>query len=232
MSQANVRNVDAIKDFKNALVTFGEEAHTALSGVEMEIRQTRNWLERDQISYWKGQVKKGQEAVAEARADLFRRKISQSNSESVSDAEQKEALRVATRRLQMAEEMVERCKKWVPVLEHAIAEYHSQSQPLGDHLSGKFTNSVALLDRMVIAVEHYLATEAPSMSMERPSAGSAASATSTRATPGSAASGGTPAEAPAPAETAAATAAATTAAEGGEAAPAAEERQEAAAGGS
>lgn len=171
MSQANVRSVDAIRDFKNAVVTYAEEAHTALTGVEMEIRQTRNWLERDQLSFWKAQVKRGQEAVAEARTELHRRKLSQGNSDAVSDAEQKENLRNAQRRLHEAEEMVERVKKWIPILEHAIAEYHSQSQPLGDHLAGRLVNSLALLDRMIISVEQYLATEAPSAPVLPPTGG-------------------------------------------------------------
>jgi hypothetical protein len=188
MSQANVRSVDAIKDFKNALATFAEEAHTALTGVEMEIRQTRNWLERDQITYWKGQVKKSQEAVAEAKAELFRRKLSQGNSDAVSDAEQKENLRNAQRRLEQAERMVEKCKKMVPVLEHAIAEYHSQSQPLGDHIAGRLVLSLNLLERMIVAVEKYLATEVP-MGPERETTGSSAGGSASKPKPASAAAG-------------------------------------------
>jgi len=123
MSQANVRSLDSIKDFRVALINFSEDAKNALTGVEMEIRHFRNWLERDRLGYWKGQVKKNMEAVAEAKADLFRRQLSQSNSESVSDADQKEALRLAKRRLKEAEDKVEKIKKMIPVLEHAIAEY-------------------------------------------------------------------------------------------------------------
>ena len=32
-------------------------------------------------------------------------------------------------------------KKLIPMLHHAIAEYHSHSQPLGDHLAGGFDRS-------------------------------------------------------------------------------------------
>lgn len=161
MSQANVRSVDAIKDFKLAMIAFAEDARNALGGVEMEIRHVRNWLERDQLAYWKGQIKRCNELVAEARSELHRRKLSQGNSDAVSDADQKEALRLAQRRLREAEEKVEHIKRWIPVLEHAVAEYHSQSQPLGDRLAGRFEASVALLERMIIAVEQYLAMNAP-----------------------------------------------------------------------
>jgi hypothetical protein len=163
MSQgANVRSVDAIRDFKVALINFAEDAQNALGSVEMEIRQIRNWLLRDQLSFWQSQIKRGQERVSMARADLFRRKISQSNSDAISDTEQKEALRDAERKLREAEEKVITIKKWIPILEHALSEYHSQSQPLGDHLSGRFAATLNLLDRMLDSLDAYLAAAPPS----------------------------------------------------------------------
>ncbi len=173
MSQANVRSLDSIKDFKLALVNFSEDARNALSGVDMEVRHFRNWLERDQLTYWKGQIKKCQEQVQEAKADLHRRQLSQMNSDSVSDADQKEALRIAKRKLKEAEDKVEKIKKMIPVLEHAIAEYHSQSQPLGDRLSGGLVGSIMLLERMIVAVERYLQLQAPTTPVAPPSEGGA-----------------------------------------------------------
>jgi len=158
---ANVRSVDAIREFKLGLIAFSDDARTILSGMDMEIRRTRNWLERDQLAYWRAQVKQRQADVAEARTELHRRKISQMNSDAISDTEQKEALRLAQRRLVEAEEKVEKVKRWIPVLEHAIAEYHSQAQPLGDHLAGRFENTLAGIDRMVDALEAYLSLQAP-----------------------------------------------------------------------
>ena len=47
------------------------------------------------------------------------------------------------KRLRVAEEKVALIKKLIPQLHHAIAEYHSHSQPLGDHLTGGFERSLA-----------------------------------------------------------------------------------------
>ena len=93
--QAKVLSVQALKDFRVALINFVEEARNALGGVDMELRRTRDWLERDQLSYWQMQVKRRHEAMMMARTELFRRKISQQGSDAVSDTEQKEALREA-----------------------------------------------------------------------------------------------------------------------------------------
>src|SRR5947209_6494060 len=100
MSQgANVRSVDAIKDFKVALINFAEEAHIALGSADMEIRHVRNWLQRDQLTYWQAQVKRCIQQLSMARTELHRRQLSKGNSAAVSDTEQKEAVRDAQRRL-------------------------------------------------------------------------------------------------------------------------------------
>src|SRR5579875_4074011 len=159
---ANVQSIQTLRDFKVAMIEFGEDARNALSGVEMDLRKMRDWLERDQLGYWQMQIKRRNEEVMQARSDLHRRKITQQGSDAVSDAEQKEALREAMRRLRVAEEKVALIKKLIPQLHHAIAEYHSHSQPLGDHLTGGFERSLAVLERMILALESYVATQAPS----------------------------------------------------------------------
>jgi hypothetical protein len=158
---ANVLSVDTLKDFKIQMCNFAEDARNALSGVDMELRRMRDWLERDQLGYWVAQIKKRQEDLMQARSDLHRRKLSQSGSDAVSDADQKEALREATRRLHAAEEKVAVIKKLIPYLHHEIDEYHSHSQPLGDHLAGGFEKSLAGLEKMTAALDAYLALRAP-----------------------------------------------------------------------
>jgi hypothetical protein len=158
---ANVLSLQTLKDFKLAMITFAEDARNSLSGVDIERRRMRDWLERDQLGYWQSQIKRRQEDLMQARADLHKRKISQQGSDAVSDAEQKENLREATRKLRVAEEKLAQIKRLIPVLHHAIDEYHSHSQPLGDHLSGGFEKSLFTLEKMVGSLEAYLALAAP-----------------------------------------------------------------------
>jgi hypothetical protein len=159
---ANVLSVQTLKDFKLAMITFAEDARNSLSGVDMELRRMRDWLERDQLGYWQMQIKRREEDLMQARADLHKRKISQQGSDAVSDAQQKEALRDATRRLRVAEEKLAAIKRLIPFLHHAIDEYHSHSQPLGDHLAGGFEKSLVTMERMIGSLEDYLALSAPS----------------------------------------------------------------------
>jgi hypothetical protein len=159
---AKVLSVQALKDFRISMINFVEESRNALSGVDMELKRMRDWLERDQLGYWQMQVKRRHEAMMMARTELHRRKISQQGSDAVSDTEQKEALREAQRKLHKAEEQVVIVKKLIPIFHHAMAEYISHATPLADHLSGGIDKSLNSLEKMVGALESYLATAPPS----------------------------------------------------------------------
>jgi hypothetical protein len=158
---AKVLSIQALKDFRVALITFAEEARNALGGVDMELKRMRDWLERDQLSYWQMQVKRRHEAMMMARTELFRRRVSQQGSDAISDTEQKEALHDAQRRLRSAEEKVEAVKKLIPIFHHALAEYASRATPLADHLGGGMDRSLGSLTKMIDSLEAYLALNAP-----------------------------------------------------------------------
>jgi hypothetical protein len=206
----NVRSIAALRHFRAEFCTFAEEARNALSSVEMEVRRTRDWLERQQLPYWLAQVKRGNENVNEARTALHRKRISQSGSDAISDSDQKEMLRVAQKQLRDAEEKVRTVKHWIPILEHAIAEYHALSQPLGDRLQGDVEHALAVLDRMATALEAYVALAPPPSARTAfagleptkaaPAPTAAASASASASAAAEADSATVPAQEPAPAE--------------------------------
>jgi hypothetical protein len=146
----------------------------------MELKRMRDWLERDQLSYWQMQVKRRHEAMMMARTELYRRRISQQGSDAISDTEQKEALQEAQRRLRVAEEKVEVVKKLIPIFHHAMAEYISRATPLADHLSGGVDRSLGSLTKMIDSLEAYLALNAPSAPPVEPMGVSSPGMTSAR----------------------------------------------------
>ncbi len=178
---AKVLSVQALKDFKLSMINFVEEARNALSGVDMELKRMRDWLERDQLSYWQMQVKRRHEAMMMARTELHRRKISQQGSDAVSDTEQKEALREAQRKLHKAEEQVQIVKKLIPIFHQAMADYVSHATPLADHLSGGIDKSLHGLEKMIGALEAYLALAPSSTPRGDEGGGSTTGMTSARA---------------------------------------------------
>ena len=61
----------------------------------------------------------------------------------------------------MAEEKVEIVKRLIPIFHHAASEYTSRAMPLADHLSGGIDKSLGSLQKMIEAIEGYLALAPP-----------------------------------------------------------------------
>ena len=158
---ANVGSIEAIREFRDALANFIDDARNALTSVDMENRRLNEWVKNTQRLYWINEVKRRREKMNEIRGELHRRKLS-----GAGDTEAKEAVRIATARLRVAEEKVEIVKKAAPILQHAIDEYLGLSRPLGDMLSGELEHCMALLDRMAEALEDYIRVSAPVNNLE------------------------------------------------------------------
>ena len=50
--QARVGSIDAIQDFRAALIRYAERARRALDDVTGEVKRTRGWLESEQRQKW------------------------------------------------------------------------------------------------------------------------------------------------------------------------------------
>jgi hypothetical protein len=164
MSQtANVASLEALREFRVSLCSFGEDAREALVSVDMEIRRAVDWL-HDQLKLWQNQVKAREHKVAEAKIVLNRKKISRVFGRHPDTTQEEEDLRKAVTRMREAEHKVERCRRWGPQLTHAIGEYEGPARQLGGQLDAELPKTLAALDRMLDALEQYVQLVAPSTS--------------------------------------------------------------------
>ena len=92
-SQADVRSIEALKEFRVALALYAEEALGALGAVKMEARRTVQWVQHDRKTYWTEQIKRRREAVASARSEVVRRRLAKTPEHTPAMSEQKELLR-------------------------------------------------------------------------------------------------------------------------------------------
>lgn len=159
---ANILSIDAIKQFRDALATFIEEAKHALVATDMENRRTYDWVANHQRLYWMEEFKRRREKVGEASTALHRKKLQQRPGKTVHDADEVEALRIAKTRLREAEEKIEIVKRWATAYQHAIDEYQGSARPLADMLESDAKRALALLDRMAAALEEYVRLNPPS----------------------------------------------------------------------
>ena len=156
-TSARVTSVQAIADFKVALLGFCQEAKEVLASVEMEIRRTMDWVERDQLPYWQREIRNRHEEVAQAKADLFRKQLTRISGQNPDYLEERKALRIANFRLEEAEDKVQTCRSWASrQLAHAVNEYEGPARQLAGMVEGDPPRMVIYLDRIITSLQAYL----------------------------------------------------------------------------
>jgi hypothetical protein len=153
---AHVTAISALADFKAAFSTFKKEGQDALVAADMEAQRAQDWLDQQQ-QFWKREVRDAQDDVAQAKNELARKKMFTEAGRPPDTTEEERVLRRALHRLEEAEAKVEACRRWGPVLQREIDEYNGPTHRLAGFLEGGMPRALALLERMIAALEGYVA---------------------------------------------------------------------------
>jgi hypothetical protein len=129
--------------------------------MRLEIRRFTNWLEREQVEYWKQQLKLAREELAEARNALFRKSIGAKPGETPRATEEKVAVQKAERRVEEAERKLRIIQKWCKELEREILLYEGRARQLGNFVESDAKSAIAQLERMLDALDAYLRVAPP-----------------------------------------------------------------------
>lgn len=152
---ADVRSIDALREWLIALANYRSSAMEVLSGLEMEIRRAYDWIE-DQAKRWKTAVKDCEEEVLRAKTELSGRKFTDATGRMPDTTVQERNLRRAKARLEQAEEQVHKCRSWHMRLPKLIDEnYNGPARRLTTFIEVDVPNAMALLNRRIEALESY-----------------------------------------------------------------------------
>jgi hypothetical protein len=154
---ANVRSVAAIADFRAALTTFGDTAKRALDEVDMELGRAIEWVSDEQPAYWKGQVQVALDEVADRRNELDQCERRAYDGQRPSCYQERKALEAAKRHVRHCEDKIDVVRRWSRTVQQEVSEYHADVSKFRALLDGDLPKSLALLDRMVSALEAYAA---------------------------------------------------------------------------
>lgn len=167
-SQARVGSIEVFDEFRAAYAKFGQAGRNALIAVDLEIRRMLDWLEKDQVAYWKAEIRRREEKLNEAKTALHRKRITAAFGNMASDSEEILMVRRAQAKLEQAEAKLKEVKQWYLTLEHEVNEYRGPSQQLGNALDAGVPRALSALTRMAEAVEAYLAVATPGASTPSP----------------------------------------------------------------
>jgi hypothetical protein len=152
---ADVRSIEALRDWYAALTGYSEVLAEALAGVEMELRRAREWLD-DQRRSWQQAVRDCEDEVTRAKAELSQRKMPTWDGRDPDCTVQEKNLRRAKARLEHAEEQVEKCAHWMRKFPQMVDEiYNGKAQRLSNFLEDDLAKGLAVLSRRLASLEAY-----------------------------------------------------------------------------
>lgn len=153
---ARIDSIAELRAFRVALVKFVDACNVALGDAESDMQRTLTWLERDQLSFWTGQLAKRAEMVARAKEALRMKKLYKSpTGASQSYVEEEKALRVAIRLHEEAQQKIVACKQWARRLQKEIMLYKGGVTRFTSTLGGDVPRALAKLDAMAGSLEAY-----------------------------------------------------------------------------
>ena len=152
---AHVTSIDAVKEFRDALVAFRIDAQAALGSAETEIRRISDYI-RGQVLAWQRQVRERQEEVTRAKAVLVQKRWGHDEGRGPGSTEAELALRKAQERLKEAEGKVVTVRRWLQQLPQHLLEYEGHARQLGGWLESDLRQGIAILDRKLDTLEAYM----------------------------------------------------------------------------
>ena len=154
--QANVRSVDAIGDFRTALLVFNERVNDALMALQEQVFYALDWVENDRPRYWRQEVLDALDSVAESRNAMETNRMRKEGfGFRPSLIEEKKALALAKQRLAYCQEKVEIVKQTSIDFRQETDEFVGRLSQLQRLVETDIPKMVGLLERMILALERY-----------------------------------------------------------------------------
>ncbi|MDX1963777.1 MAG: hypothetical protein SFX18_11525 [Pirellulales bacterium] len=162
MSTAQVQSLDALHEFRAALIIFQSTARQALEMLETEARQGVDWICKEQPRRWKSENRKAWDGLGVAKDNLRQARIQRQLSDHIPDCtDEKKALARAEQRLKTTEQKLAAVQHWGREAQHAWNEFQARFAQTISLLDGDLPRAIAQLQKIIAQVEDYLAVRAP-----------------------------------------------------------------------
>ena len=168
--RANVNSVDALEEFRSALIVYVSKARLTLEEVSSEIQRVRSWLQNDQRVYWEGQMRKRLHVLDAAKAALSSARMAHLKKDATLE---QMAVHKAKRAVEEAEAKLKVLKQWNREFDGQVDPLSRQLDKLHTILSHDMMQGVAYLARAITTLQAYMEAS-PSQLEPAPQAGPSA----------------------------------------------------------
>ncbi|SRR5579883_171073 len=163
MDSANVRSIDALEEFRSALLRYKSDALSALNTAAIEINRIREWLQ-ERLRYWQNELKRRQRALEGAQAALraceaaaLAAGVASAGYAAVDCSPLEAAVLRARRRVEEAEQELRTVQQWMKRVEEVITSYQRQAQQLATTLDNDLLKASDLLRKSAEILLSYTA---------------------------------------------------------------------------
>lgn len=150
---AEVTSIDAIADFRTALLIYISKVRPLLDDAADEVSRTREWLRVGQRVHWENQVRARTRALTDAQQALFSAELARLRPPSSAELA---AVHQAKRALSEAEEKLRTVKRLSGTFEREALPRVKQVENLRSVVATDLQGAVHYLDRIVISLERYV----------------------------------------------------------------------------
>ena len=161
--QANVRSIDAIADFRAALISYIESIRATTSEAKSHVQRMQHWVGETQKLEWTRRKKKGNEQLANARSDLERAKIARPDAHPTMFSDQIRGVERAKQNLAHCESKLVAISRWSRELEREGMLFQGSLQRLTRVVDGDLERCIAWMAALIEHLNAYLKTPPPKL---------------------------------------------------------------------
>jgi chromosome segregation ATPase len=150
--QAKITSLDALEQFRSALILFLADAHRSVDEVGDAIRQTRQWITHDQRMHWEAARRKWQQKLDQATQELMSARLSNLRD---STTMQENAVRKCRAAVHEAEDKLRALKQWGRNFDNAVDPLVKGLESLRYQLDHELPKGVSFLLQAQRTLEGY-----------------------------------------------------------------------------
>lgn len=152
---ADVKSLEAVHNFRAAVLNFQEEARLCLQALESQILKFLGWIERERPGFWKREIELCYRQHGEARVSYHRCRMRKMGDFKPTCFEELKAMEAAKKALEFAQKQVPVVKYWIANANHESNEYKGRSSQLNQFIEREIPQLLALLAHSIDRLEQY-----------------------------------------------------------------------------
>lgn len=154
--QVSVESFEALSNLRSALAKFVDNVSGVLYGAEAHLQRTKTWVKTEQVNHWQAEGRKRSELLIRAKLALKEKKLQPSPlGGRQSCVEEEKAVKLATRRMEEAEQKAASVRLWSRRIDEEGLAYSASATAMKHTLTAELPAAIARLDHMLSALEAY-----------------------------------------------------------------------------